>query len=181
MLISPPGSINKNWVLFPEKINGKFAILHSISPHVQIDMVDRLEDLATGTRVIKSRFGGDKPRKEWDTWVRGVGPPPLKTDKGWLVLYHAIDKKASRKYKIGALLLDLKNPTKIIARSPAPLLAPDTWYENEEKPGIVYACGAVIDKGTLFVYYGGGDKYVCVAKTPLKKLLDWLVTSGTKM
>ena len=177
-LISPPGTINKNWVLFPEKINGKYAILHSISPEVQIDLVDRLEDLSSGRHIIKSIFGNGKPRREWDTWVRGVGPPPLKTKRGWLVLYHAIDKSDPHRYKLGALLLDLKNPKKVIARSPAPILAPDTWYENDEKPGVVYACGATIDKETLFVYYGGGDKYVCVAKTPLKKLLDWMMASG---
>jgi predicted GH43/DUF377 family glycosyl hydrolase len=178
LLISPPGTINKNWVLFPEKINGKFAILHSISPEVQIDLVDRLEDLSTGRHVIKSQFSGGKPRRQWDTWVRGVGPPPMKTNRGWLVLYHAIDKTEPNRYKLGALLLDLKNPRRVIARSPAPILTPDTWYENDGKPGIVYACGAVIDKSTLFVYYGGGDKYVCVAETPIKKLLDWLMTSG---
>ena len=172
--ISPTNEINKNWVLFPEKIGGKFAILHSISPDVQIDYVDRLEDLASGKRVIRSRFGQSAPRKSWDSFRRGVGPPPLKTSKGWLVLYHAIDKKDPNRYKLGALLLDLVNPKKVIARGPGPLLSPDMWYENDWKPGIIYACGAVIRNGVLFVYYGGGDKYACVATAPLKQILNGL-------
>ncbi len=175
LFISPEQEIHKNWVLFPEKIGGKFAILHSVSPKVQVDYVDRLEDLAAGKRVIKSHFGQAKARKGWDSFRRGVGPPPLKTAKGWLVLYHAIDKKDAHRYKLGALLLDLHNPRKVIAQSPAPLLVPDMWYENDWKPGIVYACGAVIKDSTLFVYYGGGDKYICVAAAPLQKILSKLV------
>lgn len=172
--ISPPKEINKNWVLFPEKINGQFAVLHSISPTVQIDYFDRLEDLADGKRQIKSRFGQKGERRGWDSWRRGVGPPPIKTKKGWLVLYHAIEERDPSRYKLGAMLLDLKNPMKVLGNAPLPLLAPEFWYENDWKPGVVYACGAVVKGETLFVYYGGGDKYVCVASAPLKKILSLL-------
>lgn len=165
-LISPVGQINKNWVIFPEKINGKFAILHSLTPEVQVDYVDKLEDLSSGRRVIKSKFERPKPRSRWDTWVRGAGPSPIKTDDGWLVFYHAISADEPTRYKLGVMLLDLKNPRQILARASSPILLPDMWYENESKPGIVYACGAVIKDGTLFVYYGGGDKFVCVATIP---------------
>lgn len=188
LLISPDG-VHKNWVLFPEKIQGKFAILHGLSP-LRIDHVDHLEDLAHGRRVIKSsgNHGGagydDHTRKHaWDARVKGAGSPPIKTEKGWLVLYHALERHELHRYKVGALLLDLKDPTKIIARSPAPILSPDAWYENDWKPGIVYVCGAVVKDGKLLVYYGGGDKHVCVAETRLDTLLDWLVpvmhTKGT--
>lgn len=174
MLLSPEREVHKNWVLFPEKIGGKFAILHSISPEVQVDYVDRLEDFASGRHVIVSRFGHHAPRKGWDSFRRGVGPPPLKTEKGWLVFYHAIDKKDEHRYKLGVLLLDLHNPRKVIAESSEPLLAPDMWYENDWKPGVVYACGAVIKDDVLFLYYGGGDKHVCVASAPLEKILKKL-------
>jgi predicted GH43/DUF377 family glycosyl hydrolase len=179
-MISPAGQVNKNWVLFPEKINGKFAILHSVSPEVQIDYADFLEELASGKVAIKSRFGQKVARETWDTWVRGAGPPPIKTDKGWLVLYHAMDKKDPHiGYKLGALLLDLNDPKKVIARSPAPILTPEQWYENDWKAGVVYACGAVVKGGILSVYYGGGDKHTCVAQTELAPLLDWLLANGT--
>lgn len=179
LLISPPNQVHKNWVLFPEKIKGKFAILHSIvstNPDLaQVDLVDRLEDLDSGRKKIISFFKQKDPRKTWDAWLRGVGPPPIKTDRGWLVIYHAMNKKERHRYKLGALLLDLEDPRKIIGRLPEPLLMPDMWYENDWKPGIVYACGAVIKGKELYVYYGGGDKYVCVASAPLQEILDEMI------
>jgi beta-1,2-mannobiose phosphorylase / 1,2-beta-oligomannan phosphorylase len=178
MLISPPNQVHKNWVLFPEKIKGKFAILHSVNPEVQIDYVDSLENLSHGIQKINSRHGQRAPRVEWDTWVRGAGPPPIKTDQGWLVLYHAVEKSAPSQYKLGAMLLDLNNPKKIIARSPAPLLCPEEWYENDWKPGIVYASGAVVKGDDLLVYYGGGDKHVCIAHISFKELMDSLLEHG---
>ncbi len=177
LLISPPGQIHKNWVLFPEKINGKFAVLHSINPEVRIDYVNRFEDLSYGFQKIQSEYQNKIKSgevKRWETWVRGIGPPPVKTDKGWLVLYHAIEKSEPHAYKLGALLLDLKDPRKVIARSPEPLLFPSEWYENDWKPGIIYACGAVIQGDNLLVYYGGGDKHVCVSEMPLSDLYDLL-------
>ncbi|MEX0919940.1 MAG: hypothetical protein WDZ32_02240, partial [Candidatus Saccharimonadales bacterium] len=176
MYLSPLGEIHKNWVIFPEKINGKFAILHSISPELQIDYVDNLEDLHNNKKRIKSRFGQKQPRKTWDTWLRGVGPPPIKTDRGWLILYHAVDKKYPNQYRLGAKLLDLKNPRKIIARSAAPVLVPSQWYENESKPGVIYACGAIIKNGQLLVYYGGGDKHVCIASASIDEFIKELLT-----
>lgn len=182
-LLSPPGEIHKNWMIFPNKIRGKFAVLHSISPKVEIEYVDSLSDIGITKPFIKSPVGarGDVNKEEWDTRVRGAGAPPLKTDKGWLVLYHANQRDESHKYKLGAYLLDLKNPKKVIAKAVMPILEPDEWYENDGKPGIVYVCGAVIkenkEKGdSLYVYYGGGDRYVCAAHTNLNSMLDYLIT-----
>ena len=181
-LISSPDQVNKNWVLFPEKINGKFAILHSLSPNIKIDYLDEIYD-EKSTKFIKSiPPSGGRP-DYWDNWVRGAGPPPVRTDIGWLLLYHAMDKNDPNKYKLGCMILDINDPTIIIYRSPLPILEPDMHYENDWKPGVIYASGALIvdspagDKD-LVVYYGGGDKYVCVAKTPLKTLLDWMVQYG---
>lgn len=176
VFISPPHEIHKNWVLFPEKINGKFAVIHSINPRVQIDYFESFEDFEKGKKKIRSTWGTKVPRESWDTWVRGAGPPPLKTDKGWLVFYHAMDKEEPHiGYKLGALLLDLDNPEKIIARAKAPVLCPDQWYENEHKFGVVYACGAVVKDNTLFIYYGGGDRHVCVATAPFDTFMEKLV------
>ena len=81
-------------------------------------------------------------------------------------------------YNVGAMLLDLVDPTKVLYRATAPVLVPDEQYENDGKPGVVYASGAVILHDNLMVYYGGGDRHVCIAQTPLKTLLDWLVAHG---
>lgn len=168
VLISPPNQVNKNWVLFPEKINGKFAILHSLSPEIQISYFDELD--FDGKTFIESRYFC-KPREEcWDRVVRGAGPPPIKTKYGWLVIYHAATKNCG--YKMGAMILDFQNPTKILYRSDAPLLGPETWYENEGlKPRIVYSCGAVVINGQLFVYYGGADTVTAMATMELEDLL----------
>ena len=175
-LISPPGEMNKNWLIFPEKIGGKFAILHTIAPEIGIEYVDNLLDMKGW---IKSpRPAGPQPGRKgfWDSKLRGAGAPPLRTSLGWLLLYHAIDGREPHKYKLGAMILDEKDPTKILYRSSHPILSPDMPYENEGKPGVVYASGAVLRGDDLYVYYGGADKVVCVASTPLQKFLEYLVT-----
>jgi predicted GH43/DUF377 family glycosyl hydrolase len=177
-IISPAKARAKNWVIFPEKINGKYAILHSVAPKVLVAYVDSIDAVPP----IKSSadHGGygahDKNREDyWDKTMKGAGAAPMKTDRGWLVLYHAIDEN---KYKVGAMLLDLNDPTKILYRSPVPILSPDAPYENDGKPGVVYATGAVIKDGNLFIYYGGGDKHVCVAEVGLDELINWLTEYG---
>jgi predicted GH43/DUF377 family glycosyl hydrolase len=173
VMISPPGEINKNWVLFPEKINGKFAILHSFYPKILIDYFDDLNEL-DGKHFIKSNNTRpvDKTRT-WDSWFRGVGPSPIKTKEGWLILYHAMDHNNPDRYRLGALILDINDPTKVLYRSQKPILEPEEDYENNgHKWGVVYSCGAVVKDGELFVYYGGADKFVCVASIDLEDLLE---------
>lgn len=176
VLISPPGVINKNWVLFPEKIKGKFAILHGITPNIMIEYIDDMRDL-NGHTFIHSTYSASAPwgGNSWDNMVRGVGPAPIKTSLGWLVLYHSMDRNDPDRYKLGALILDSKDPSKILYHSKHPILEPDAHYENNgHKWGVVYSCGAVVKKGTLFVYYGGADKFTCVATIELEDLLDSL-------
>ena len=179
-LISPPGEIHKNWTLFPEKIGGKFAILHSVSPKVEIAYRDSVDAIGVDEPFIHSPRGARTAGRRgfWDTRVRGTGGAPIKTPAGWLIFYHATDEYDPNKYKIGAMLLDLADPTQVIARSSSPLIVPDEWYENAGKPGIVYSCGAVERDGTTYVYYGGGDRVVCVALISTSELLDWLLTSN---
>jgi predicted GH43/DUF377 family glycosyl hydrolase len=93
---------------------------------------------------------------------------------GWLLLYHANDKRDPGKYKLGAMLLDLNDPTKVLYRANAPLLGPEEWYENDGKPGVVYTCGAVIVNDNLIVYYGGGDKHIAVARANIQEFLKAL-------
>jgi predicted GH43/DUF377 family glycosyl hydrolase len=184
VLISPPHQIHKNWVLFPEKISGsatggkgKYAILHSVSPKIMIDYFDSLDEL-DGNNFIYSVHQGSPLWGHRDKLIRGVGPSPIKTKYGWLVLYHKMEKHDSHRYKLWAMILDLKDPTKILYNSESPILEPDLWYENEGyKSGVVYSCGAVVKDGELFVYYGGADKVTCVATANLNKFLEELVHS----
>ncbi len=181
--ISKPGEVHKNWVIFPEKINGKFALLHSVSPKILIEYVDSLDELGRD-KYVKSFYGSrdasdDKEAPQWDSWVRGAGPPPIKTKHGWLLLYHAMSDKDPNRYKLGAMILDVKDPSKVLYRSNKPILEPDEWYENEGfKWGVVYSCGAVVVDGQLFVYYGGADTVVCVARADLDKFLEQLISNS---
>ncbi len=175
VLISPPGEVNKNWVIFPSKIKGKYAILHSISPKISIAYRDNL-NFRQG-EYIKSYYNGENEnRNHWDGWVKGAGAPPIKTEKGWLLFYHAIDKNEPGKYKVGAMLLDLENPAKILYRASDPILEPDKLYENNGfKSGIVYVSGAVVKDDNLLLYYGASDSYVSVAWANLKEFLEILI------
>ncbi len=171
-LISSPNEVHKNWVIFPEKINGKYAILHSIKPHIQIEYRDDLK--FNRSDYINSFYGGGPQKGCWDKWVRGVGAVPIKTKDGWLVFYHAMDNDWS-KYKVGAMLLDINDPTKILYRSKKPILEPNEYYENNgSKRGVVYASGAVIKEEDLLIYYGAADSYICVAYSNLNKFLEAL-------
>lgn len=181
-MISPPGEIHKNWMLFPEKINGKFALLHSIT-HNQVD-IEYLDDLDFKNQpFVRSHYRRTWREDCWDTWVRGAGPPPIKTEEGWLLFYHAMDRLDQGKYKLGAMILDTRNPSKVLYRAKKPLIEPDQNYENEGfKGGVVYACGATALDNRLFVYYGGADTVVCAASAPLNNFARKIkLTGSTKL
>lgn len=175
-LISAPGEVHKNWVIFPEKINGKYAILHSICPEISITFRDSLE--FQEDEYITSFYDGKFRRRNcWDNWIRGAGAPPLKTKSGWLLFYHAMDNDDPGKYKVGAMLLDLNDPTKILHRARKPVLEPQKDYEyNGFKAGVVYVCGAIQKNEKLLVYYGAADSYVSVAYANLDEFLKALTT-----
>ncbi|HEX4104004.1 MAG TPA: hypothetical protein VHZ04_00810 [Candidatus Paceibacterota bacterium] len=179
-LISPPGEIHKNWMMFPEKINGKYAILNSISPQISVAYFDYLDELERGEKVIPSRYDRISRTGSWDSWIRGAGPPPIRTKLGWLLFYHAMDIRDPDRYKLGAMILDANDPTKILYRSRVPVLEPDMYYENNGfKSGVVYSCGAIVKDGELYVYYGGADAVVCVAMANLDMFLEELAKYGT--
>jgi len=179
IFISPPDEINKNWVLFPEKINGKYAILHSISPEISVEYRDSLN--FDKDEYLNSHYSPTEIEEGWEGYVKGVGPPPVKTKYGWLVLYHAFDKEDQSDYKIGAMILDSSDPEKVLYRAKEPLLEPNSYFEkNGFKPGIIYSCGANVIDNKLFVYYGGADSVICVATIELDKLLNNLVEKKTK-
>lgn len=178
VLISPPGVVDKNCVIFPEKINGKYAIMHRIYPNILVDYVDHLR--FDGETFLRGEYKIKPSRMLWDSRKVGAGPPPLKTKYGWLLIYHAVGEKDSGRYKIGAMMLDLKDPTKVIARSIVPILSPDHPHDNDGfKSGVIYPCGAIIKDDKLIVYYGGADTVVCGATTNLETFLNELMVTGS--
>lgn len=175
VFISRPGMVNKNAVLFPEKINGKYVIMHRVFPHLLLDYWDDLE--FDGKKFLRGDHKISPRPLFWDSRKIGAGPPPLKTDAGWLLIYHGVGDQDAGRYKVGAMLLDLQKPERVIARSYHPILTPDHRLENEgHKAGVVYPCGAVIRQKKLIVYYGGADTVTLAATADtdefLEKLLD---------
>jgi len=173
MLISPNKKDDKDACIFPEKINGKFLMLHRINNDVCADFIDSLEiikgPLEIGTPILLPRKG------MWDSEKVGITAPPIKTKKGWLLLYHGVSSN-HHTYRVGLALLDLKNPLHVIARASQPIFQPETPYEKIGiTPNVVFPCGTAVRKGRLFIYYGGADDVVGVATIPLKKLLDSLL------
>lgn len=168
-LISPPGMVNKNAVIFPEKINGKYMIIHRVYPNILIDVVDNLDfndDYLRGHYFIPPR------KTHWDSKKIGAGAPPILTKDGWLFIYQSVGYQDPGRYKIGAMVLDKDDPTKVLYRANNPIVSPDENYENDGfKAGVVYPCGAVVKDNNLFVYYGGADTVVCAASEDLDKFL----------
>ena len=172
-LISPPGMNDKNACLFPEKVKGKHVFFHRLHHCIWIDFVD---DLTFGEGKW---LGGEAILKPTvNTWYSekiGIGPPPVKTDAGWLLICHGLSKQDNR-YRLGAILLNSENPAIVEAMLEDPILSPHAEYENNGlRPGTVFACGAVILRNDLMIYYGASDETVCVASVELDSLIDNLV------
>lgn len=167
----------KDAFIFPKKINGRFALIHRVLPGIQVIYFDDFKDLTEDYwKEHLSNLGSHivlDPEYRFESRNIGGGCPPIETKDGWLLIYHAVDDREPSKYKIGAMLLDLKDPTKVLYRPKKPLLEPTYLYENEGyKGGVAYPCGAVVKDDELFVYYGGADSVLCAATAKLNSLLD---------
>jgi beta-1,2-mannobiose phosphorylase / 1,2-beta-oligomannan phosphorylase len=151
-----PDMDNKDVVLFPEKINGKYVILHRTFPNMWIAYSEDMLHWHDHRLLMRVQ-----PRS-WDCDRIGAGAPPIKTEYGWLNFYHGVDHQ--RHYRLGILLLDLDDPSKVIGRSADPILSPEMDYEKVGLvPNVVFTCGVVELGGTYYVYYGGADKVIGVA------------------
>ncbi len=167
---------DRDVVLFPEKINGryglitrpKFAPTHAVRmPSIWISFGDDLLQYNPPCLLMTG--------EEW--WERqriGAGTPPIKTEYGWFMLYHGVDDKGI--YRVGAVLLDLQDPCKIIARTKDWLMEPEETYETcGIYSGCVFPTGTVVKDGTLYVYYGCADQFIGLATAPFDRLLAYLM------
>jgi predicted GH43/DUF377 family glycosyl hydrolase len=177
ILTSPENIGDKDTCLLPEQFGDQYMLLHRIDPQLCADFLDTLDFKKSRlTRCIE--IMGPRPGL-WDSVKIGIAGPPIKTPEGWLLIYHGVSKTST--YRLGAVLLDLKNPTTILSRTVDTILEPLEEYEIE---GVVrkavFSCGAVLRDDTLFLYYGGADTVLCVAKVSLKKLLKMLLPDSLK-
>lgn len=175
MLISPEHLANKNACVFPEKINGKYAILHRLNNGIDFHWHENLDTLERAELGEENGWAQPRPGK-WDSRKIGIAGPPIKTKYGWLLLYHGISDEDGH-YRLGAMLLDLNNPEEIIARTEDPILEPIKSYEYVgQVPHVVFSCGVILHDETVYVYYGGGDTTLNVATIPLKDLINKLMS-----
>ncbi len=172
-LISRPGKMDKNAMMFPEVISGNYLLLHRIEPHICIHSIS--EDKFPQMGVSEFLHGGTilaKPENTWESAKIGANCSPMRTAEGWLLIYHGVDKRDSQ-YRVGSMLLDLDNPQKIIARTPFPFLEPTLpWEQLGVVPNVTFPCGATIRNEQLFIYYGGADTVVGVAMIPLSQVME---------
>ncbi len=151
-------------VLFPEKIEDQFVLLHRVFPDMYISFSRDLTKWEVGKKILEPRAGF------WDSERIGSGSPPFKTKLGWVHFYHGVDDKAN--YQLGVLVHNLNNPEKIIYRSEEPILKPEKVWEKEGTfPNVIFSCGAVEKDGKYLIYYGGADKVIGVAGVDKEELL----------
>ena len=152
-----------------EKFKGKYVIYHRVGGSIDVCLV---EDLDFKDRSILKNTNLIRPRKgRWDGEKVGLNIPPIKTKKGWLMIYHGVSK-ADMIYRLGAVLMDLSDPTAIKSRIDYPVFEPIKEYEKKGiVPNVVFPCGGAVIKDNFYIYYGGADKVTGVAMVSLKKLL----------
>jgi predicted GH43/DUF377 family glycosyl hydrolase len=169
---------DKNAALLPHRIGGRWVLLHR--PKTEFGgargeiLLSRSPDLVSWSapeQVLQPRAGA-----WWDSVRIGIGPPPLETEHGWLLVYHGVKNTVSGElYRVGLALLDLDEPTRVLHRLPSWILAPLAPYERAgDVPNVVFPCGLVHEpsSGDVRLYYGAADSSVCLATAQLDELLD---------
>jgi len=161
-----PDLTGKNSSFFPEKINGEYWLLYRAGEgKTYFGKSGNLTTWHNNSAVFEERPG------MWDSVQTGIGAPPIKTEKGWLLFYHGVDK--TNTYRLGIMFLDLENPLKVLYRSPEPIFEP---VEDYEKYGyinnVVFTCGAIEKDDQYFVYYGAADQVIGVATIEKQAVLS---------
>lgn len=174
-MILPPH--NKDCALFEEKIGGNYYCLHrpsGLGLGGNFIWIASSEDLLHWGKhhcILHTRPG------MWDCARIGAGAAPIKTGEGWLVIYHGADK--NNRYCLGAVLLDLDDPTKVLARSQEPLMEPTEVYEKTGFFGnVVFTNGHLVNGDEITMYYGASDEVICGAKLSIEKILSDILTNA---
>jgi len=174
---------NKDVVLFPEKIGGRYARLDrpstpagkcEVGGNIWLSYSPDLLHWGDPRPVMRPRKG------RWDSKKIGAGAPPIKTEQGWLEIYHGVRETGSGVlYRLGVALLDLENPSQVIGRAAEAILspaAPEDFLGNVMN--VVFTCGAILeDDGEVKIYYGAADQVMCLATASLDDLIALCLTS----
>ncbi len=174
--VMPPE--DKDAALFPVKFNGLWAMLHRPTPrlplgaNIWISFSPDLKHWGQHHEIKCAREGG-----WWDANKIGLCAPPMYTDQGWLILYHGVRTTASGSiYRLGLILLDLENPTKVLRRTDEWIFGPKTPYEREgDVDDVVLPCGWIKKNDKIFIYYGAADSCICLAIADFQQVLDYVL------
>ncbi len=173
---------DKDVLFFPRRIGGKLAFFHRIRPGIQLVMVNSLDELTKeywdqyflhlNEHIVMDPIGVNH-----ESGYIGAGAPPIETELGWLIIYHGVyDTSEGYIYSTAAALLDINDPTKVIARLIDPLFVPEFDYElNGVVNNVVFPTGTALFDDTLYIYYGAADKCIACASVSLKELLQELL------
>jgi predicted GH43/DUF377 family glycosyl hydrolase len=175
-----PDVQDKDAMVFPAKIQNKIYYIHRIHPNIQLAIFECMEELIHPEGNYwedhlknLNKYTLFQPEYEWEALKVGAGPPPLLTDAGWLLIYHGVDN--SRVYRAGAVLLSEKDPTKVIARLPYPILEPEREYERiGDVNMVVFPEGLVQIGDEILIFYGAADKVIGLASCRLSDLIEEL-------
>ena len=173
---------DKDVLFFPRRIGGKLAFFHRIRPGIQLVMVNSLDELTKeywdqyflhlNEHIVMDPIGVNH-----ESGYIGAGAPPIETELGWLIIYHGVyDTSEGYIYSTAAALLDINDPTKVIARLIDPLFVPEFDYElNGVVNNVVFPTGTALFDDSLYIYYGAADKCIACASVSLKELLQELL------
>lgn len=160
---------NKDLALFPRKINGKYAMISRIDGVNNYIMFSDKINLWQNAKKIQ------EPKYTWEFIQIGNCGSPIETEKGWLLITHAVGPM--RRYSLGAILLDLEDPTKLIGQLRKPLLMPNDEEREGYVPNVVYSCGSIVHNNELIIPYAMADFASSFASVPLDELLDELLNN----
>ncbi len=187
---TPPEIDDRDVILFPERIGGRYALLRRPLSFVGTDTGH-----GTDLPAVRISFSDDlvewtepelvaAPEQPWEGNRIGGATPPVRTDAGWLVLYHGVEDVRPETrgvcYRLGAMLLDLDDPRRVLARTREPIFEPEAYYERFGLyiPNVVFPTGNVVVDGVLWLYYGCCDTCIGLATCPLDALLDHVLGGG---
>lgn len=174
---------DKDAAFFPRQFGARWALIHRPMPaignaNIWLSFSPDLRNWGENEVLLEAREGA-----WWDAGKIGLGPQPIETTEGWLIVYHGVRRTpAGALYRVGLALLDLDDPRRVLHRGDEWVVGPDTLYELAgDVPGVVFPCGAVLDgaSGELRLYYGAADTCVALLTAPIRDILAWLRTQPT--
>jgi len=173
---------NRNGVLFPRKIKGKYAMLSRPSDNGHTPFGDIFYSESPDMRHWGKHRHVMSPRGRWESTKIGAGPTPIETTEGWLLIYHGVLTSCNGfQYSMGAAILDIDEPWKVLYRTEPYLLSPRELYECVgDTPNVLFPCAALCDASTgrIAIYYGGADTVTCLAFTWVDELIDFIKSNS---